>query len=72
MADIDIGNSVGVVPTVCAPVEYVRTLTTSANAIEMWKYGAVAGFLTCLGMVFAYVYVGPRVFAYGAVRGWWS
>jgi hypothetical protein len=68
---IDIGYAVPE-PTVCGPVSHFKDLTLSSNCIAMGGYGAIAGFLATLMMVIGYFWAGPRLVAYGRVRGWWS
>jgi len=46
-------------PTVCAPVKYVQTLTTSQNALFMGEMGVVVGILTCALCYVGYFYAAP-------------
>lgn len=74
MPAIDLGPQPKILPdeTVCAPVSYVQTLTTSSNAITMGWYGFAAGLIAAAAFAVAYLYVAPWVVATGKVRGWWS
>lgn len=58
--------------TICGPVSDFNQLTLASNCVQMGAYGAIAGFVATALMVIGYVWAGPRLVAYGRVRGWWS
>jgi len=58
-------------PTVCAAVSYVQTLTTSENALYLWKLGFVMGVIACIFVWVAVRYVAPVVYVQGVNKGWW-
>lgn len=60
------------VETICGPVDDFKKLTLSSNAMALGEMGFLMGVIASALCYVGYFYAGPRVVAYGRIKGWWS